>query len=689
MAIYQARFNRYLEDRGLKPKTDAKVWAFLGDGETDEPESLGAITLASREKLDNLIFVINCNLQRLDGPVRGNGQIIQELEAIFRGAGWNVIKCIWGSEWDELLEKDHEGLLVKRMGEVVDGEYQKYAVESGAYVRKHFWGAHPRLLEMVKHLSDEQLKKLTLGGHDPVKVYNAFKQATESKDRPTLVLARTIKGYGVGESGEGKNVTHQQKKLNEEEIKAFRTRFGNPISDDEVAKAPFYRPAADSAEMKYVQERRKALNGPVPKRNVRAEVVNADLTETLDEFRKGTGDRSASTTMVFVKMLSKLLKHEQIGKFVVPIVPDEARTFGMEALFRQVGIYAHAGQLYEPVDRDTLLYYKEAEDGQILEEGINEAGSMSSFIAAGTAYATHGINTIPFFIFYSMFGFQRVGDLIWAGADMRMKGFVMGGTSGRTTLNGEGLQHEDGQSHVLALPVPNCQSYDPAFAYELATIIEDGIKRMYHDQEDIFYYLTVMNENYEHPPMPEGSKEGILKGMYVCKPTSKPKAKLRAQLFGSGTILTEALKAQQILEEKYDVGADVWSITSYVNLHRDGHACERWNRLHPADKPRVPYVTKVTKNAPGVFVSASDYLKVLPDSIDRWLPKPLQALGTDGFGRSDSRAALRNFFEVDARFIVLATLYALMQDKQVDAELVSKAIKDLGIDTEKLNPAIS
>ena len=427
----------------------------------------------------------------------------------------------------------------------------------------------------------------------------------------------------------------------------------------------------------------------MPKRNVRAEVVNADLTEAMDEFLKGTGDRSASTTMVFVKMLSKLLKDETIGKFVVPIVPDEARTFGMEALFRQVGIYAHAGQLYEPVDRDTLLYYKEAEDGQILEEGINEAGSMSSFIAAGTAYATHGINMIPFFIFYSMFGFQRVGDLIWAGADMRMKGFVMGGTSGRTTLNGEGLQHEDGQSHVLALPVPNCQSYDPAFAYELAVIIQDGIKRMYHDQEDIFYYLTVMNEQYAHPAMPAGAEEGILKGMYVCKPTGKPKAKLRAQLFGSGTILTEALKAQQILEEKYNVGADVWSVTSYVNLHRDGHACERWNRLHPADKPRVPYVTKVTKDAPGVFVSASDYLKVLPDSIDRWLPKPLQALGTDGFGRSDSRAALRDFFEVDSRFIVLATLYALMQDKQVDPDLVAKAIKDLGIDTEKLNPAIS
>jgi pyruvate dehydrogenase E1 component len=689
MAIYQARFNRYLEDRGLKPKTDAKVWAFLGDGETDEPESLGAITLASREKLDNLVFVINCNLQRLDGPVRGNGQIIQELEAIFRGAGWNVIKCIWGSEWDSLLEKDTDGLLLKRMGEVVDGEYQKYAVESGAYVRKHFWGVDPRLLEMVKHLSDEQLKKLSLGGHDPIKVYNAYKRAMETKGMPTLVLARTIKGYGVGESGEGKNITHQQKKLNDEEVKTFRTRFGIPISDDEVAQAPFYRPPDDSAEMKYMLERRKALHGAVPKRQVRNEALKVDLTEALDEFRKGTEGRTASTTMVFVKMLSKLLKDEHIGKFVVPIVPDEARTFGMEALFRQVGIYAHSGQLYEPVDRDTLLYYKEASDGQILEEGINEAGSMSSFIAAGTAYATHGINTIPFFIFYSMFGFQRVGDLIWAGADMRMKGFVLGGTAGRTTLNGEGLQHEDGNSHVLALPVPNCQAYDPAFAYELATIIEDGIKRMYADKEDVFYYLTLMNENYQHPPMPEGSKAGILKGMYVCKPAGKPKAKLRAQLFGSGTILTETIKAQQILEEKYDVGADVWSVTSYVNLYRDGHAAERWNRLHPAEKPRVPYVAQVTKDAPGVFVAASDYLKVLPDSIDKWLPRELHALGTDGFGRSDSRAALRNFFEVDSRFIVLATLYALMKEGQIDAKVVQQAIKDLNIDTEKRNPAIS
>jgi pyruvate dehydrogenase E1 component len=689
MAIYQARFNRYLEDRGLKAPSDAKVWGFLGDGETDEPEALGAITLASREKLDNLIFVINCNLQRLDGPVRGNGQIIQELEAIFRGAGWNVIKVLWGHEWDDLLEKDSEGLLVKRMGEVVDGEYQKYAVESGAYVRKHFWGADPRLLEMVKHLSDEQLKKLTLGGHDPGKVYNAYKRATECKDMPTVILARTIKGYGVGESGEGKNVTHQQKKLNDEEVKAFRTRFGIPISDEEVSKAPFYRPPQDSVEISYLLERRQALNGFVPKRQVRSGPIRPNLTEVVSEFLKGTENRKASTTMVFVRMLSKMLRDEQIGKLVVPIVPDEARTFGMEALFRQVGIYAHSGQLYEPVDRDTLLYYKEAQDGQILEEGINEAGSMSSFIAAGTAYASHGINTIPFFIFYSMFGFQRVGDLIWGGADERMRGFLLGATSGRTTLNGEGLQHEDGNSHTYAMPYPTCQAYDPAFAYELAVIIEDGIKRMYGDQEAIFYYLTLMNEQYEHPPMPDGARDGILKGLYRAKATSKPDAKLRAQIFGSGTILIEALKAQTLLEEQYNVGADVWSVTSYLNLYRDGHACERWNRLHPADKPRVPFVTQATAKAPGVFVAASDYLKGLPDSIDRWLPRRIHSLGTDGFGRSDTRAALRDFFEVDARFITLATLHGLMQESQIGPEVVLQAIKDLGIDAEKRDPAVS
>src|SRR6186713_142942 len=592
-AIYQARFMHYLEDRGLKNRSDSKVWAFLGDGETDEPESLGAITLASREKLDNLIFVINCNLQRLDGPVRGNGQIIQELEAAFRGAGWNVLKVLWGSEWDALLDKDHDGILVKRMGEVVDGEYQKYAVESGEYVRKHFWGADPRLLEMVKHLSDEQLKKLTLGGHDPMKVYAAYNAAVSQTGQPSVILARTIKGYGIGEAGEGKNITHQQKKLNEKELRAFRTRFGIPIADDEVVKAPFYRPSDNSPEIQYLMERRKQLGGFVPSRKVQVEPIKGDtLPELFAEFQKGSEGRTASTTMAFVRMLAKMLKDKEIGELVVPIVPDEARTFGMEALFRQVGIYSHVGQLYEPVDIDTLLYYKEAQNGQILEEGINEAGSMSSLIAAGSAYATHGINTIPFFIYYSMFGFQRIGDLIWAAADMRVKGFLLGGTAGRTTLAGEGLQHQDGHSHVLAMTVPTCKAYDPAYAYELAVIVEDGLKRMYRDREDCFYYLTVMNEQYAMPPMPEGSKDGILRGLYKMKPAEAKGAKLQAQLLGSGAIMGEVVKAQQILGEKYGVAADVWSVTSYNELYRDGLNAERWNMLHPGEAQKVPYVTE-------------------------------------------------------------------------------------------------
>src|SRR6186713_830799 len=592
MAIYQARFIRYLEDRGLKKPSNTKVWAFLGDGETDEPESLGAITLPAREKLDNLVFVINCNLQRLDGPVRGNGQIIQELEAAFRGAGWNVIKVIWGREWDALLAKDRDGVLMKRMGEVVDGQYQKYAVESGAYVREHFWGVDSRLLDMVKHLSDDQLKKMTLGGHDPIKVYNAYKAAVEHKGAPTVVLARTIKGYGLGEAGEGKNITHQQKKMNEEELRAFRTRFGVPVSDADISHTPFYRPAEDSIEIKYLQERRRALGGYVPTRKVRSEPLASVPTELFEEFHKGTEGRKASTTMVFVRMLSKLLRDKDLGRLVVPIVPDEARTFGLEALFRQVGIYSHAGQLYEPVDMDTLLYYKEASDGQILEEGITEAGSMSSFIAAGTAYATHGVNTIPFFIYYSMFGFQRIGDLIWAAGDSRTRGFMLGGTAGRTTLAGEGLQHQDGNSQLFALAYPNVLAYDPAFAYEMAVIIEDGIRRMYVNQESIFYYLTVMNEQYAMPEMPEGARDGILKGMYRFRAAAKPDAKLRAQLFGSGAILPEVIKAQAVLESTYGVGADVWSITSYGELYRDGHACDRWNMLHPGQKPRVPYVTQ-------------------------------------------------------------------------------------------------
>lgn len=689
MAIYQARFNRYLEDRELKKPSDAKVWAFVGDGEVDEPETLGAITLGSREKLDNLIFVINCNLQRLDGPVRGNGKIIQELEAIFRGAGWNVIKVIWGDDWDPLLAKDHDGILVKVMEETVDGQYQKYIVETGKYIRERFFGADPRLLEMVKHLSDEQLQKLNRGGHDPEKVYAAYKAAVEHKGSPTVILAKTIKGYGLGESGEGKNITHQQKKLNEEELREFRSRFGIPISDEDVSKAPFYKPPDDSPEMKYLHARRRELGGYIPNRIVKCEPIKTPLDELFEEFYKGSDGREVSTTMVYARVLAKLLREKEIGKLIVPIIPDEARTFGMEVLFRRFGIYSHVGQLYEPVDIDTLLYYKEAKDGQILEEGITEAGSMSSFIAAGTAYATHGINTIPFFTFYSMFGLQRIGDLVWAAGDMRCRGFLVGATSGRTTLSGEGLQHQDGHSHLLAYPVPNLKAYDPAFAYEVAVIIQDGIRRMYEEQQDIFYYLTVMNEPYVQPPMPDGVKEGILKGMYKFKASENKNTKLHAQLFGSGAILNETLKAQKLLGEKYDVAADVWSVTSYKELYRDGHEAERWNMLHPSEIPRVPYITQCLQDAPGVFIAASDFSKALPDSIYRWFPKPLVSLGTDGFGRSDSRRALRDFFEVDARFITLAALAALAREKEIKTDVVQHAIKDLEINPGKANPMIS
>jgi pyruvate dehydrogenase E1 component len=686
MSIYQARFQRYLEDRGLKKPTNQKVWAFLGDGETDEPESLGAISLAAREKLDNLIFVINCNLQRLDGPVRGNGQIIQELEAVFRGAGWNVIKVIWGSDWDPLLAKDHDGVLAKRMGEVVDGQYQKYAVETGAYLREHFFGTDPRLLEMVKHLSDDQLKRLRLGGHDPAKVYNAYKAAVEHKGQPTVILARTIKGYGLGEAGEGKNITHQQKKMNESDLRSFRTRFGIPVSDEEIADAPFYRPSDDSPELQYMRERRKALGGFVPARSVRVEPLHAPIEPIFEEFYKGTEGRKASTTMVFVRLLAQLLRNKEIGDLIVPIVPDEARTFGMESLFRAVGIYAHAGQKYEPVDMDTLLYYKEAQDGQILEEGITEAGSMSSFIAAGTAYATYGVNTIPFFIFYSMFGFQRVGDLIWAGADSRVRGFLLGATSGRTTLAGEGLQHQDGNSHVYSVAYPNCVSYDPAYAYELAVIIQDGIRRMYREQESIFYYLTVMNEQYEMPPMPEGAREGILKGMYRFSKASNGKAKLKAQLLGSGTILNEVRQAAKLLE-KYGVAADVWSVTSYQELYREALACDRWNMLHPTEQQKVPYVTQCLKDTQGAIIAASDYLKVLPASLDRWMPRRVRSLGTDGFGRSEARKELREFFEVESRYVALATLAELAHNGEIEQKVVAQAIKDFGIDPTKKNPA--
>jgi pyruvate dehydrogenase E1 component len=685
MAIYQARFNRYLEDRGLKPKTDAKVWAFLGDGETDEPEALGAITLAAREHLDNLIFVINCNLQRLDGPVRGNGHIIQELEAAFRGAGWNVIKVIWGSDWDPLFEKDVDGLLAKRLGEIVDGEYQKLIVESGAYVRQHVFGTDPRLLKMVEHLSDEQLHKMRQGGHDPKKVYAAYKAAVEHTGSPTVILARTIKGYGLGEAGEGRNVTHQQKKVDEDTLRHFGERFGLKIEEDQIEQVSFYRPPDDSPEIKYMQECRTKLGGYLPQRRVRSKQLPAHDENLFSEFLTGSEGREVSTTMAFVGMLRKMLRDPEIGKLIVPIVPDEARTFGMESLFRLVGIYSSQGQLYEPVDMNTLLYYKEAKDGQILEEGITEAGSISSFIAAGSAYATHGINMIPFFIFYSMFGLQRVADLIWAAADTRCRGFLLGGTAGRTTLAGEGLQHQDGNSHILALPVPTLQAYDPAFAYEIATIIEDGIDRMYRKGESIFYYITVMNEPYAMPAMPSGSREGILRGMYRLR-ANNAKSKLRAQLFGSGAILREVLKAQEILEEKYGVAADVWSVTSYKALYMDGIATERWNLLHPAEKPRVPYILECLAGTHGPFVSASDYLKAQANLVSKWIPRRIASLGTDGFGRSESRQSLRDFFEVDSRFIVLATLRELLSDGKIQASFVQQAIKDLEINVQKPDP---
>ena len=692
MAIYHARFNHYLADRGLTNTSDQKVWAFLGDGEMDEPESLGAITLASREKLDNLIFVINCNLQRLDGPVRGNGKIIQELEAAFRGAGWNVIKVIWGDDWDPLLEMDVDGVLVKRMDETVDGEYQKYSVEKvkeGSYLRDHFFSGDPRLEEMANTIPDYKLNRMRRGGHDPEKVYAAYKAAAEHKGAPTVILAKTVKGYGLGETGEGKNITHQQKKLNEDELALFRTRFGIPISDQDVSQAPLYRPPENSPEIRYMLERRKALGGFVPSRNRASAPLKAPRDDAFGEFYAGTEGREVSTTMVFVRILAKLLREKEIGRLVVPIVPDEARTFGMEALFRQIGIYSHAGQIYEPVDRDSLLYYKEARDGQILEEGITEAGSMASFIAAGTSYSTHGVNTIPFFIYYSMFGFQRIGDLIWAAADMRTRGFIVGGTAGRTTLAGEGLQHQDGHSHLLAYPVPNLAAYDPAYAYELAVIIQDGIRRMYEAQENVFYSLPAYNENSAMPAMPDGAKEGILRGMYLFKPSSLKGTALRVQLMGSGPILNEALKAQRLLEEKYSVGADVWSVTSYKELRRDALDADRWNLLNPGKPPKVPYLTQCLSKSPGVCVAVSDFMKALPDSVAKWIPRSLVSLGTEGFGRSESRQALRDFFEIDSRYVALAALHGLAREKQVHADLVRRAAKDLDINPEKLNPMTS
>ena len=687
-AIYQARFNRYLEHRKLKDTSKQKVWCFLGDGETDEPESLGALTLASREGLDNLIFIVNCNLQRLDGPVRGNGKIIQELEAAFRGAGWNVIKVIWGSDWDALLARDKSGLLVQRMNEVCDGEFMKYAVEPGAYIREHFFGKSPELLALVEHLSDEQLRKLSRGGHDPEKVYAAFAAAVAHKGSPTVILAHTVKGYGLGEAGEGRNVTHQQKKLNEDELGDFRTRFGIPISDKHVAEAPFYKPPEDSRELKYLHERRNALGGTLPARSLRCPPLKAPPLDFFKEFLQGSGDNEFSTTMVFVGLLKRLMQHKELGSSVVPIIPDEARTFGMDAFFKPFGIYSNVGQLYEPVDAKTLLAYREAKNGQVLEEGITEAGAMSSFIAAGTAYATHGIPTIPFFIYYSMFGFQRVGDLIWLAADSRTRGFLLGGTAGRTTLAGEGLQHQDGHSHVLASTIPNLQAYDPAFAFELTVIVQDGIRRMYEAGESIFYYLTIGNEPYAMLPMPEGAEEGILRGLYKLRPgTSKANATLsKVHLFGSGTLLREALRAQEILADRYGVTVDVWSATSYKELRRDALEAERWNMLHPTAEPRKSYLERVLQGEQGVFLAVSDYMKLLPDMITRWVPGGLYPLGTDGFGRSEDRKSLRRFFEVDAECITVAALARLAQRGEIKASLVEKAIGELGVNSEKISP---
>ncbi len=686
MAIYQARFNKYLQDRGIRKTNGQHVWAFLGDGETDEPESLGAISLAAREELDNLIFVINCNLQRLDGPVRGNGKIIQELEGIFRGAGWNVIKVLWGDSWDPLLAKDKHGLLVKRMGEVVDGEYQKYTVMPGEYIREHFFGKYPELSTMVRAMSDEELKKLRRGGHDPEKVYAAYKAAVECKGKPTVILAKTIKGYGTGEGGEGRNVTHQQKKLGEKELKEFRSRFGIPVSDADVHKAPFYRPDEDSEEIQYLKARRKALGGFVPERSI--EPVRSEMPgiDEYKEFLEGSGEREVSTTMAFVGFLSKLLKDKKIGKYVVPIVPDESRTFGMEGLFRQCGIYAHAGQLYEPVDSGMLTYYREAKDGQLLEEGITEAGAMSSFIAAGTAYSTHGINMIPFFIYYSMFGFQRIGDLVWAACDSRTKGFMIGGTAGRTTLAGEGLQHQDGQSLLNASAFPTVRAYDPAFAYETATIVLDGMRRMYQELEDAIYYITVYNENYRHPPMPPGVEEGIIRGIYKFNSKDAGPGRPRVQLFGSGAILREALRAQELLAERYQISSNVWSVTSYNELARDAQAADRWNMLHPTEAPRKSYIEQVLADEAGPFISASDYVQALADQIAPFVPGGLFTLGTDGFGRSEIRENLRRHFEVDAESITVAALYQLAKHGQVERNCVAEAIKDLGIDPEKIQP---
>ncbi|MCA9111438.1 MAG: pyruvate dehydrogenase (acetyl-transferring), homodimeric type, partial [Planctomycetaceae bacterium] len=695
-SIYQARFLRYLHHRGIMDTSKSRVWCFVGDGEVDEPETLGALTLASRENLDNLTWVINCNLQRLDGPVRGNGKIIQELEGAFRGAGWNAIKVVWGGDWDPLLARDHNGKLVKRMGEIVDGQYQKYSVSDGAYIRNHFFGVDDELLELVDHIPDQKLEKLRRGGHDPEKVYAAYKAATEHEGSPTVILAKTIKGYGLGESGEGRNVAHNQKKFeNVEELKQFRDRFDIPISEEDCVNAPFFRPADDSEEMAYLHSRREQLGGFIPARRPteeRLEVPSLDHKAFARQLvgnaeKKGT----ASTTGAYGAILLGLMRDKNIGDRIVPIIPDEARTFGMEAFFSTFGIYSSKGQTYEPVDRieGALMYYKEAKDGQVLEEGINEAGAMGSFIAAGTTYSNLGKNMIPFYVYYSMFGFQRVGDLIWCAADSRVKGFLIGGTSGRTTLNGEGLQHEDGHSQLIATTVPNLISYDPAYAYEVAVIIQDGLRRMYAEGENIFYYLSVYNEDYEMPAMPEADhvREGILKGMYRLSSTESGEGQQkRPQLFGSGTILREVVRAQGILKEQYGIGTDLWSVTSYSELCRDAMATSRRNALHPEQEARKSYLESSLAGADGPFISASDNVRLVADQIRQWIPGRYQILGTDGFGRSDTRKTLRRHFEIDAECTVYATLSALADEGQFDRHQLSAALSDLGINPDKIDP---
>jgi pyruvate dehydrogenase E1 component len=689
MAIYQARFLKYLHARGLADTANRHVWAFLGDGETDEPESLGAIALGGREKLDNLIFVVNCNLQRLDGPVRGNGKIIQELEAVFRGAGWNVLKVIWGSSWDPLIARDTTGLLLKRMEEAVDGEYQDFKSKNGAYVRQHFFGKYPELLDMIADMSDDEVWALTRGGHDPQKIYAAYHAAVHHTGQPTVILAKTVKGYGMGEAGEGQNITHQQKKMAENALRAFRDRFGIDLSDEKIGELPYLKPAEGSREQVYLRERREALGGSLPARRRTSTALQVPPLSAFDAQLKGTGEREISTTMAFVRILAALLRDKGIGKRVVPIVPDESRTFGMEGMFRQYGIFSQLGQLYQPEDANQLMYYREDKGGQMLQEGINEPGAMSSWIAAATSYSNNDTPIIPFYIYYSIFGFQRVGDLWWAAGDLRTRGFLIGGTAGRTTLNGEGLQHEDGHSHVLTSVVPNCVSYDPTFAYELAVIVQDGLRRMYAEQQDVHYYLTVMNENYRHPPMPEGVEEGILRGMYLLRPgpeqaTDGPP---RVQLLGSGTILREVIAAADLLRDDFGVTADVWSVPSFTELRREGLATERWNMLHPTEPRRTSYVETCLAGRPaGPVVAASDYMKTFADQIRPFVHRRYQVLGTDGFGRSDYRRALRRFFEVDRHYVTVAALSALAADGAVPPSTVADAIRRYDIDPDKPNP---